>query len=136
MVSDQDAQILTDLTDTLNQAATTLLNLQKGMAPDDPDNDVVSHLIGTLTQQSFTLQNNAIALALAVQGNALTSVKAAMGYLKSQAALMADINTAVSVVGGLAGLAAAIIAHDPGGTLTAASTLIGLIGGAKASAKP
>lgn len=136
MVSSQDVQVLIDLANELNQAATELSQLQDKMSANDPDNDVVSHLIGTLVQQAFTLQNSAVSAALAIQGNALTSVGVATGYLKRQAAFISDVNTAISIVGGLTALAASIIAGDANGSLSAASTLIGLIGATNAATPP
>ncbi len=132
-MSQQDVQVLLDLATELNKSATVLTDLQSTMSPTDPNNDVVSHLIGVLSQQSYTVQNAAVAEALALQGSALSSVRAATTYLKQQAAVIGDVNKGISIAGGLAGLAAAVIAHDPSGAISAASTLIGLIAGGKKS---
>ena len=133
MVSDQDVQVLIDLANDLNQAGAALVNLQGNLSPTDTNNDVVSHLIGTLSEQAFTLQNHAMALALALQSKALGSVKVATAYLKGQATIISDVNTGISIFGGLTALGAAIIAGNPSGAISAASTLIGLVGAVKGS---
>jgi hypothetical protein len=133
MVGIADAQAFVDMADGLNQVATALRTIQQGLAPTDPDNDILAHLIATLEQQALACENDAVELALAIQGDALASMKAATAYLKQQTAIIGDVNTAISVAGGLAALAAAVLAHDPAGVISAASTLIGLIGAAKAS---
>lgn len=131
MANDQDVQILTDLSEELNQAAARLEKWQQLLSANDPNNDVVSHLIGRLAEQALTVQTQAVELALAIQDDALESVKAATVYLRKRADSIADVNTGIAICGGLVALGAAIIAGNPGGSVSAASTLIALIGSVK-----
>ena len=131
MFSEQGVQVLTDLSQELNQAAATLEKWQQQLSANDPNNDVVSHLIGRLTGQALTVQTQAVELALAIQDEALDSIKVATVYLRKRAGVIADVNTGISIFGGLAALGAAIIAGNPSGSVSAASTLIALIGPVK-----
>jgi UPF0288 family protein (methanogenesis marker protein 3) len=131
MADEQDVKVLTDLSRELNQAAATLEKLQQELSANDPDNDVVSHLIGRLTEQALTVQTQAVELALAMQDKALQSVKVATVYLRKKAGVITDVNTGISIFGGLVALGAAITAGNPGGCVSAASTLIALIGSVK-----
>lgn len=131
MDNDQGVQVLSDLSQELNGAAQSLGKWQQQLSANDPENDVVSHLIGRLMEQAMTVQTEAVGLALKIQATALGSVKVATAYLRRTATDIADVNTGISIFGGLVALGAAVIAGSPQGSVSAASTLIALIGTAK-----
>lgn len=132
MDTDQDVQVLTDLSQELNGAARSMQKWQQKLSANDPENDVVSHLIGSLAEQALTVQTEAVGLALKIQATALGSVRVATTYLRRKATDIADVNTGISIFGGLLALGAAVIAGNPQGSVSAASTLIALIGAANA----
>ncbi len=134
-MSDADSLII-DLADACQQQADVLLSIESGLDGNDPNYDTIQQKETALRSRADRLRGMAVSDALRSNQAALDQLKQATAEAKRAALTIKHAQTALSIVGDLLSLAAAVISGNIGGIGSASGALVkhvvGILGPAPA----